>query len=154
VEARVTRHTVEVFFHGRRVASHARSDVLFKHTTDRAHMPEGHRQHAECFTFVLAWAQTVGPCTVAMVERIVTSNAVQEQGWRSARGLQRVGEKYGPERTERACERALGFGARSYKPVERLLRLGREQGAVAQDDAIPKDSGIAHENVRGPGYFH
>lgn len=154
IEARVTRHTVELFFHGRRVASHARSDVPFKHTTDRAHMPEGHRQHAECFAFVLTWAQAVGPFTVAMVERIVASNAVQEQGWRSARGLQRVGEKYGPERTERACERALGFGARSYKPVERLLRLGREEDAIAQDDPPSKAPGIAHENVRGPGYYH
>lgn len=153
VEARVTRSTVEIFFHGKRVASHARSDILFKHTTDRAHMPVGHRQHAQCFEFVLAWAQTVGPCAVAMVERIVASNAVQEQGWRSARGLQRVGEKYGSERTERACERALGFGARSYKPVERLLRLGREQGVVAHD-AEQKAPEIEHENVRGPGYYH
>lgn len=65
-----------------------------------------------------------------------------------------MGEKYGPERTERACERALGFGARSYKPVERLLRLGREEDAIAQDDTPSKDPGIAHENVRGPGYYH
>ncbi len=153
VEARITRHTVELFFRGKRVASHVRSDVPYKHTTDLSHMPVGHRHHAECFESVLAWAKTVGPCAVAMVERIVSANPIQEQGWRSARGLQRVGEKYGPERTERACERALGFGARSYKPVERLLRLGREQG-VAAPDADTKDSGIAHENVRGPGYYH
>lgn len=49
-----------------------------------------------------------------------------------------------------ACAHAPHFGARSYKPVERLLALGREQ--LPLPDPTPKT--IAHENVRGPGYFH
>lgn len=153
LEARATQHTVELFFRGKRIASHIRDDTPFKHTTDRAHMPPQHRHHADCFGSVLAWAQTVGPFAAAMVERIVEANAVREQGWRSARGLQRVGEKYGAERTEAACQRALRCGARSYKPVERILRLRRDQQPL-DSDAPTQISGIAHENVRGPGYYH
>ena len=102
---------------------------------------------------MLAWAQAVGPWTVAMVNAIINANVIREQGFRSARGLQRIGEKFGCERTEAACERAISFGARSYKPVERILRLGRE--SITQSSAnADEGAGIAHENVRGPGYYH
>lgn len=45
----------------------------------------------------------------------------------------------------------MHFGARSYKPVERLLKLGREQLALPGDTDVKP---ITHENVRGSNYFH
>jgi hypothetical protein len=89
----------------------------------------------------------------AMVQRLIDANPVREQGWRSARGLQRIGEKYGAERTEQACGSALRFGARSYKPIERLLALGREGVGMINDDA-EEAAEILHENVRGPDYYN
>jgi transposase len=151
--ARVTAHTVELFHSGERVASHRRSAVNYKHTTDPSHMPEAHRRHASGPDGVLRWAESVGPMTTAMVKRLLDANPVREQGWRSARGLQRVGERYGAARTEQACGSALRFGARSYKPVERLLVLGRESLGLLDDEA-PEAAGIQHENVRGPDYYH
>ena len=153
IESRVTATTVECFFRGQRVATHVRSSEPFKHTTDPAHMPRSHRHHADGVDSVLAWATSVGPLTRALVERIVTANPVREMGYRSARGLQRVAETHASERVEAACEQALGFGARSYKPVERILRLRREH-AASEDDPATSAFAIAHENVRGPGYYH
>ena len=151
--ARSTATTIELFHRGKRIAAHARSYVAHRHTTDPAHMPEAHRRHSAGVTAVQAWAASVGPMTQAMVERLLEANPVREQGWRSARGLQRVGEKYGPERTEQACGRALRFGARSYKPVANILALGREQMPLPDDE--PNESTvIAHENVRGPDYYN
>ncbi|MBX3245773.1 MAG: IS21 family transposase [Myxococcales bacterium] len=152
VEARLTTTTVELFFRGRRVAAHVRSREPYKHTTDPGHMPPKHRHAQDGVESVVAWAKSVGPMTATLVERILDANPYREQGWRSARGLQRIGEKHGPERTEAACAKALAFGARSYKPVERILRLGRE--TTPSDDTEPTDSGITHENVRGPDYYH
>jgi transposase len=151
--ARVTAHTVELFHLGERVASHRRSAVNYKHTTEPSHMPEAHRRHAAGPDSVLSWAESVGPMTTAMVKRLLDANPVREQGWRSARGLQRVGETYGAARTEQACGSALRFGARSYKPIERLLVLGRESLGLL-DDETPEAAGIQHENVRGPDYYH
>jgi len=152
VWARCTANTVEILHNNSRVASHKRSRVEYKHTTDLAHMPEGHRRHAAGADGVLAWATKVGPMTVAMVRHLLDANPVREQGWRSARGLQRIGEKYGAERTEVACERALRFGARSYKPIANMLALGREGAGVLEDDPEERLA-IMHENVRGPGYY-
>ncbi len=149
----VTASTVEFLHRGERVAAHARSRVPYKHTTDPAHMPESHRRHAAGVDGVVAWAASVGPMTAAMVSRLIDANPVREQGWRSARGLQRVGEKHGPERTELACARALHFGARSYKPVANILELGRERVPLPGEESIDVP-GIKHENVRGPGYYH
>jgi transposase len=153
VETRTTATTVEAFYRGKRVAAHVRDDTPYTHTTDPSHMPPQHRHHAGGVESVLAWAETVGAQTLAMVNAILSACPIREQGYRSARGLQRVGQKYGPERTEAACARARSFGARSYKPVERILRLGRET-AAAEDDSENQSSGIRHDNVRGPGYYH
>jgi transposase len=149
VEVRLTVSTVEVFHKGQRVASHARSYVKYRFTTDPAHMPEAHRKHFAGGDAVLRWASSVGPMTEALARRIMDANPIREQGWRSAKGLQRLAAKYGNERLEVACAHAMHFGARSYKPVERLLALGREQLPLPETAKT-----IAHENVRGPGYFH
>lgn len=153
VWARFTANTVEVLHNNGRVASHVRSRVPYKHTTEPAHMPEGHRRHAAGTDSLLAWAATVGPMAIAMVRRLLEANPVREQGWRSARGLQRIGEKYGAVRTELACARALRFGARSYKPVANILALGRESASVLEDEPEERLA-IMHENVRGPDYYH
>jgi transposase len=150
VEARLTATTIEIFHRGRRMASHARSNMRFRFTTDPAHMPEAHKKHFAGADAVIAWGSSVGPMTEAMVRRILDASPIREQGWRSAKGLQRLAGKYGESRVEAACAHALHFGARSYRPVERLLALGREQ--LPLPDATTKV--IAHENVRGPGYFH
>lgn len=153
IETRVTATTVEGYLRGQRVCAHIRDDTPYRHTTDPTHMPPQHRHHADGIDSVLAWANTFGPWTVAMVHAIVKANVIREQGFRSARGLQRIGEKFGAARTEAACERALAFGARSYKPVERILRLGRESERTEQSQGV-EGPGIRHENVRGPGYYH
>jgi hypothetical protein len=85
--------------------------------------------------------------------RILDSNFHREVGWRSAKGLQRQVHKYGPARLESACERALVFGARSYKPVERMLKLGRETTPLPGAEPAER-APIAHENVRGPEYYN
>ena len=151
VEARLTATTVEIFHRSRRVASHVRSYVRFRFTTDPAHMPEAHQKHFAGGDSVIAWGASIGPMTEAMVRRLLDANPVREQGWRSAKGLQRLASKYGETRLEAACAHALHFGARSYKPVERLLELGREQRDLP--GTADPSSPLTHENVRGPRYY-
>ena len=148
-----TESLIQFFHRGQRVAAHPRSREAYKHTTDPAHMPPAHRAYSAGVDGVLAWAATFGPMTEAMVRRLIEANPVREQGWRSARGLQRIAEKYGPDRTERACARALFFGARSYKPVANMLSLGRESLPLPHEEPTAAPV-IDHENVRGSNYFH
>lgn len=152
VELRLTSSTVEVLHGGTRVAAHARSHESGK-TTAIEHMSEGHRSHCDAEADVKAWAASVGPMCSALVERILEANPVREAAVRSTLGLRSAAKKYGERRTERACETALRLGARSYKPVERMLKLGRETMPLHGDEPSER-AAIAHGNVRGPEYFN
>jgi transposase len=79
LEARVTATTVELYHRGNRVASHPRSYVPYKHTTDPSHMPEAHRRHSAGVDGVLAWGASVGPMTEAMVRRLIDANPCRER---------------------------------------------------------------------------
>jgi transposase len=151
---RATEKVVELFHLGRRVAAHTRSRDTHRHTTDPAHRPAEHRAWAEADPGKLqAWANSVGPATTLLMQRILARSPFPEQAWRSGRGLKRVGMKY-PERVEAAAERALRFGATSYKPVDRMLRLGLERLPLPGEDNYPDTKTPQHANVRGPGYYH
>ncbi len=153
VEACFTTMTVELFHRGRRVASHLRSHTAYGHTTDPSHRPPNHQAWADRDPGgLLRWAVETGPSTEAMMRRIFESNPHRDQTWRSGRALRRVGEKYGPERTEVACERALRFGARSYKPIERMLKQQLDLRPHPDDDETAVEP-IRHDQVRGPGYY-
>jgi len=150
VETRLTATTLELLHKHQVVAAHVRSSSKYGHTTRTEHMPPNHRAWAEMDSAdVQRWAARVGPMTEAMVIRILESRGIQKQGLRSALGLRRVGLKYGPEKTERACAVALRYGAASYKPVERILKNGGEDASVSTSP-----SPIAHDNVRGPDSFN
>jgi hypothetical protein len=114
---RVTAQVVEVFHLGDRIASHRRSFVPYKHTSDPAHMPEAHRRHAAGPDGVLRWAESVGPMATALVQRLLDINPVREQGWRSARGcsvLAKSTARSGPSRhAAPRCGLALGRTSRS-----------------------------------------
>ena len=152
LEARITENTIELYYRSTRVASHARSNEKFAHTTDVNHMPKSHREYAAAGEDLSDWADAVGPHTATLMRRIFERSAVQIQGWRSGRGLRRVVEKFGYERGEEACRRVLLHGGQSYRPVARMLKAGLDLQPLP--DEVPTEGApIDHDQVRGPDYF-
>jgi transposase len=150
--ARITARTVELFHRGKRVAAHLRSSSNRKHTTVPEHMPSSHRRYADWTPErIQRQASEIGPQTSALVEIILRERAHPEQGFRACIGILRHAKGFGRERLEAACERALEIGARSYTSVTSILKtnLDRKPPAPATDGPA-----IAHDNIRGPGYFH
>jgi transposase len=152
LEARATATTVEMFFKGRRVASHVRSYVKAGHTTLREHMPPSHQRYLEWSpSRIISWAGTVGPAASAMCEKIMQLRAHAEQGYRACLGVMRLGKVYGNDRVERACERALSVAAVSYKSVESILKRGLDRKPLV---AAAEPKSVEHDNVRGPDYYN
>ena len=150
---RATAATVEIFRLGSRVAVHARSRVAGRHTTVTEHMPSAHRLHAEWTPErILGWATTVGVNTRLFAERLLTERSHPEHGYRSCLGVFRLAKKYGADRVEAACARALSVGARSYRHVAAILQHGLDRAPVL--DIEPRGSSVTHENVRGREYYH
>jgi transposase len=151
IDLRATEPTVEMFLGGRRVASHLRSFQKHGHTTNAEHMPKSHRAHAEWTpSRIIQWAKTVGPSTALLVEEIMQRRRHPEQGFRSCLGVMRL-RKYGDERLERACARALKHRVYSYKSVAAILsnNLDRTEEKDDRQGVLP-----LHENVRGGDYYH
>jgi transposase len=152
VWARITARTIEVLHRGQRVAAHVRSSSNRKHTTVREHMPSSHRRYADWTPERLRrQAGEIGRHASALVEIILQERTHPEQGFRACVGILRLAKSYGRERLEAACSRALEIGARSYSSVNSILKnnLDRHQPATSADGPA-----IAHDNIRGPTYFH
>ena len=153
-DARLSATTVEIFVRGRRVASHPRSVERFRASTTPAHMPESHRRHLEWTPGrLVTWGEQAGPSTGRLVAEVMARKPHPEQGYRSCLGILRLGRRYGPERLEAACARALAIDAPTYRSIESILRHGLEARPLPASDAGPAPPRRLHANVRGPSYY-
>jgi transposase len=152
LDVRLTPHVVEVLHKGKRVASHRRSPLKGRHTTVATHMPKAHRQYAEWTPQrLITWAASSGVATSRVVETILASRPHPQQGFRSCLGIMRLGKRYGAERLEAACRRALKIGACSYKSLESILKQGLDNTPLP---TTPKaQTALDHDNIRGPKYY-
>jgi transposase len=151
LDVRVTGRTVECFTKSKRVASHLRSFRRGAHTTQSEHMPRPHREYAQWTPERLVrWAQKAGPSVAGLVEAVMATRVHPQHGFRSCLGILRLGERYGGERLEAACQRALEIGAASYRSVSSILKAGLDQQPPAEP---PPARPLAHENLRGASYY-
>lgn len=153
VDVRLTRYVVEVFSDGVRLCSHTR---LFggagQYSTQEAHMPPKHQQYqqwtGERFR---QWAAKIGSNTAAVVESILTSRQVEQQGYRACMSLLKLSEQFTSARLEAACAKALRYTPRpSYKSVASILKSAQDslpEEPVSQSPKPP--AGF----TRGPEYY-
>ena len=70
---------------------------------------------------------------------ILDSRPHPEQGYRAALGIIRLAGRYGPDRAEAACARALRLRSYSYRSVESILRTGLDRQPLPGDKpALPR----------------
>jgi len=151
VDVRYTSATVECFHKGNRIASHPRSFVKGKHTTNPAHMPLSHREYAEWTPErLISWATQTGKATAAVVESILSRKAYAEHGYRSCMGIISLGKRFGKERLEAACERALFIKGISYTSIKSILNNNLDQKPLPKQLELLT---VAHENIRGTDYY-
>jgi len=152
VDVRATATIVEVWRAGARVTSHERSyGPKGTAVTKPEHRPRAHREWGEWPPErLVGWAKTKGPKTGEVAAAILARGGHPESGRRACLGLVRLGERYGEERLEAACARALGVGNPTYKTVESMLKRGLDKVKPAEE---MEAKAVVHENIRGGAYF-
>jgi Mu transposase, C-terminal domain/Plasmid pRiA4b ORF-3-like protein len=121
VEIRSAATTLEIFHHGQRVASRARSHQPYQATTFSQHRPKSHQQHlAWPPSRLVRWAQSVGTATVQLFAEILQSKPHPEMGYRSCLGILRLDTRYTIKRLEAAARRAVSTGACSYPGLKSI----------------------------------
>lgn len=155
---RATQGTVELYHKGHRVASHPRSFVKYAYSTTASHRPASHQAYLEWTpSRLIAWGQSIGPATAALIDTVLTHKPHPEQGYRSALGILRLSKQFGEQRLERAAAKALAIQAPSYKTVKTMLVHKMEEAPThdrSDATAAEPTPALGGANVRGRGYYH
>lgn len=153
VEIRYGDAVVEVFFKNERVASHRRSSNKGGYSTLSEHMPPAHQKHAAWTPErMITWAGEAGDATAKVAAAIMKSKRHPEQGFKAVLGLIRLGDAYGKEKLENACEQAINFGAPRYQTIKGLLTMGSK--AMRGEVSAAERPTPTHSNIRGKDYFN
>ena len=154
VDIRLTSNTVEVFFHGNRVAAHLRRTVAQRDPiVDENHMTPEHRKYLnynrDNFT---AWAKSVGESTERTVAYFLTSGKEPEQGYKYCASLNKLCEKHGKTKLEAACAEVLKH---TTTPSLRLISTILKNGLIKQEErkSEVKENRNAYGITRGAAYY-
>lgn len=148
--------TVEVYESHQRIAVHRRSFVKQGMTSEKQHMPENHRIVLEQRAWNAAWyleqAEGIGPATRRYFELVMAAKKVAQQAKGPFLGLMRLAGRYGRERLERACTRALRGGKYNYRVICNILESGQDQLELSLESTAVPSMGY-HSNIRGADAF-
>lgn len=152
VEIRATASTVEILHRGIRVASHRRcfgprgASVIVDE-----HRPRAHREYGKWPPErVIAWAASIGPRVGELARAIMGGRTHPETGYRACLGVIRLADRYGRDRVDAACGRALRIGSPTCRSVTAILKNGLDHAPLVES---PPRAAIEHEHIRGAQYF-
>lgn len=155
VDIRTTRDMVEIYFNGRRVASHYRHMIKEKDPIMiKDHMPEKHRRYLEYNQDdFMAKAKAMGSYVEQTAAYFLGSGKEPEQGFKFCVSLISLGERYGAECLDRACRECLESNGRpQLRVISSLVKNTRLSDCTVKnvDDAgYLKGKGL----TRGAAHF-
>lgn len=151
VWARGTQKLVQIFCEHELIKTHPRAKYPGHRITDETDYPPEKLAYLMATpTYCRKKASEYGPNTEELISKILSDHAMRNL--RKAQGILRLGEKYGQEDMEMACERALLFGNYRYKSLKTIL----EKGLLNPEDAPPIVSPLSplgQSFLRSAAYF-
>ena len=154
LDVRITATTIECFLTHQRVAVHPRSDRKGGHSTITEHMPKSHRANLEWTPGrFLNWALSIGPHTRDLVQSLLTNRPHPEMGFRSCLGLRSLEKRFGKERLEAACQRAIALSSPTRGSVLSILEKGLDSQPLPGSESEAAATPLVHENLRGAAYY-
>lgn len=144
---------IEIYFHHKRVTSHAR-----KHrsgmTTIPDHMPTRHEKHHQWSAGrLMNWAKDLGDDVLVWVKSILAQKQHEQQAYRVCLGLLNLSRQYDAQRLNSACIIANKNKLYRLKQIKSILQSNQDQllpESKEQLTLLPQ----SHENIRGPKSFH
>jgi len=113
-------------------------------------MPESHLRYKQTkgwdADYFISQASVIGANSIVIFKRILASKRFPEQTYNACLGLLSLSKKYGTQRFEAACTRALPASVITYGFIKNILENNLDQvaGQTLATDYIP-----THENIRG-----
>ena len=137
VDIRAAENSIEVFYHGDRIASHVRKMYAPEPIYLPEHMPENHRKFLEYNTeSFLDWGKSMGHSTHLVIKHFLFMHKVEQQGYKSCASLMKLADRYGTDRLENACAKALSYTPNpSLKNISTILKNGQDKVVLTSESA-------------------
>lgn len=143
--------TIEIYDQTTRIAFHTHKLQKSVYNTILAHMPPNHQQARQINGWtregLLAQAARLGEPVVKAAELILSSNNYEVQNYKSCHAMMMLAKKYGTERLQAACRRALSGTRVTYTMIKNILQTGLDKQQTlftGTNSPIPP-----HDNIRG-----
>ena len=156
-DLRVTDTHVEIYINGQRVTTHQRfpSYIEYKHSTKPEHMPPEFLRQEWDDERIKRWADSIGPNTRNVIDRIFGSYEIKEQGYNPTLSVLRLSKTYSQERLETACELALKkYRMPRYHHLKALLSANQDKlylESKVKDTSEEENSHLGY--LRGAEYY-
>jgi len=141
---------VEIYLNAVRIVSYRRDRARNGYTTLEEHLPTAQKHYLKIKgysrEYFVGKATEIGSQTANAIGRILEQKSFIEQTYNSCLGVLRLGEKYGNDRLEAACNRAMAGYKITYMIIKNILERGL--------DKVPEEQNLFiglpdHENIRG-----
>ena len=153
-----TARIVEVYFNHKRIALHQREGKNGAYITIKDHLSSSHQYYnGWSVTYFKNLAKRHGASVMMFVEQLIHQSPHPEVGYKRAMGVIQLHKKYGSERLDNACQRAIYGNALSYNRVKNILVNNLDKEYQDQDikELNNKTSHIpAHNNIRGAEFYN
>jgi len=141
---------VEIYLDNVRIVCYRRNYNRNGHTTLPEHMPPDQNHYARIKgynrEYFIEKATQIGDNTSSAISKILEQKIFVEQTYNSCLGVFRLGEKYGSDRLEAACGRALLGYKVTYMVIKNILERNLDKAILQTDLFIHLPD---HENIRG-----
>jgi transposase len=146
-----TSESVELYHKNIRIAFHKRDRTVNRYTTLKEHMPSHHQFYSEWSPQrMISWGGAIGNDVKIMIEKVLESRKFPEQAYKVCLGILNLSKKYGNQRLNQACKRALQYNCYSYKSIKNILEKGLDK---LQEEIVLAQLPV-HNNIRGNQYFN
>lgn len=156
VDIRAAEKSIEVFYHGDRIASHVRKMYAPEPIYLPEHMPENHRKFLEYNTeSFLDWGKSMGHFTHLVIKHFLFMHKVEQQGYKSCASLMKLADRYGTDRLENACTKALSYTPNpSLKNISTILKNGQDKVVLTSESArVSNKESLKYGITRGASYY-
>ena len=156
VDIRAAEKSIEVFYHGDRIASHVRKMYAPEPIYLPEHMPENHRKFLEYNTeSFLDWVKSMGHSTHLVIKHFLFMHKVEQQGYKSCASLMKLADRYGTDRLENACTKALSYTPNpSLKNISTILKNGQDKVVLTSESArVSNKESLKYGITRGASYY-
>ena len=150
-----TKDYVEVHHNHERIATHRRNKIKGAYNTQEDHLSSKHRAYSEwSLDYFVNKAQKHGTHVTSFIKQLILKAKHPEIAYKRAMGVIQLHQKYGSERLNNACKRALYGDALSYKSVKSILEHNLDKETEISLEADRQIHIPFHENIRGAKNYY